>query len=350
MPDPSTGIKKSPHCRYQSKIQFLIVNGNDGSYPSRSEADQAVITALVNKGVSFVDIKAIFENYRIGEKYRKHSSPDDYLKYNIKKAKEFSHLTEEERQDPLFISGALHKDDKGKYHLKIVPFQEFMNKKHMLKFLEKERTFFRYNGQCYEECSDDRLNNICQNELDKHRELFTPSSKANFIHFAIGNDLVDMEKAFKDQIRYLTLQNGLYDLSKYILIPHESVIFTTNLLPYDYDPDAECPRWLQYLNEVFLSDKATILFVQEAVGYAFHKSIPKAVLFFLIGDGGNGKSVFIDVISSLCGKDNVCNISLNRLNDEKYLPELFGKMINVSGETPSAKQHEYRPDQICGRR
>ena len=73
-----------------------------------------------------------------------------------------------------------------------------------------------------------------------------------------------------------------------------------------------CPRWLQYLDEIFLSDSdaATILFVQEAVGYAFHKSIPKAVLFFLIGDGGNGKSVFIDVISSLCGKDNVCNISI----------------------------------------
>jgi len=86
-----------------------------------------------------------------------------------------------------------------------------------------------------------------------------------------------------------------------------------------------------------MGDKATILFVQEAVGYAFHKAIPKAVIFFLIGDGGNGKSVFIDVISCLCGKDNVANISLNRLNDEKYLPELFGKMINVSGETPNAR-------------
>jgi len=134
-----------------AKIQFLIVNGNDGSYPSRSEADQAVITALVNKGINDADIKAIFDKHTIGEKYRGHASPDDYLKYNIKKAKEFSHLTEEERQDPLFISGALHKDNKDKYHLKIVLFQEFMNKKHMLKFLEKERTFFRYNGQCYGE-------------------------------------------------------------------------------------------------------------------------------------------------------------------------------------------------------
>lgn len=342
-PAPGTSIpssdwdKKISSLPVSSKIQFLIVNGNDGSYTSRSEADQAVITVLVNKGMNIGVIKEIFENYRIGEKYREHPAPDDYLKCSIKKAEGFSNLTEEERQDPLFISGALHKDDNKKYHLKIVPFQEFMNKKHMLKFLENERAFFRYNGQCYEQCSDDRLNNICQSELEKHRELFTPASKANFIHFAIGNDLVNMDKAFEDQVRYLTLQNGLYDLSHYQLISHDSGIFTTNLLPYDYNPDAGCPRWLRYLNEVFMADAATILFVQEAVGYAFHKSIPKAVLFFLIGDGGNGKSVFIDLISSLCGKENVCNISLNRLNDEKYLPELFGKMINVSGETPNMK-------------
>ena len=114
-----------------------------------------------------------------------------------------------------------------------------MNKKHMLKFLEKERTFFRYNGKCYEQCTDDRLNHICQSELGKHRELFTPASKANFIHFAIGNDLVDMDKAYEDQVRYLTMQNGLYDLSTYQLIPHHSEIFTTNLLPYDYNPEAE---------------------------------------------------------------------------------------------------------------
>jgi len=149
--------------------------------------------------------------------------------------------------------------------------------------------------------------------------------------------MVDDDKAYEDQIRYLTLQNGLYDLSQHKLIEHKPSIFTTNLLPYDFDPTAGCLRWLQYLDEVFKSDAETIKFVQEAVGYAFHKSIPKAVLFFIIGDGGNGKSVFIDVISALCGKENVCNISLNKLNDEKYLPELFGKMINVSGETPTKK-------------
>jgi len=70
-------------------MKYLIINGKDNAYPSRSEADQAVITALVNKGVSEADIKHIFEKYRIGEKYREHKSPDKYLKHNINSAKQY---------------------------------------------------------------------------------------------------------------------------------------------------------------------------------------------------------------------------------------------------------------------
>jgi putative DNA primase/helicase len=135
------------------KIKFLIINGNDGTYPSRSETDQAVITALVNKGATDADIKHIFENYKIGEKYREHKSPDKYLGHNIDKAKEFSNLSEEEMQNPLFISGALNKDDSNKYHLKVVEFEEYMTKKFRLKYLEKEGAFFKYNDKCYEICS-----------------------------------------------------------------------------------------------------------------------------------------------------------------------------------------------------
>jgi len=329
--------QKISSLKVSDRIKFLIKNGNDGTYASRSEADQAVITALVNKGMDELDIKQIFENYRIGEKYREHKGQDEYLQYCIRSAEKFSNLTEEERQDPVFISGALHKTDNGKYHLKIVQFQEYMNKKHMLKYLEKERAFFRYNDECYEQCNEERLNYLCQRELGKHRDLFTKTVLSNFIHHSIADDLVYAEKAYEDQVRYLTMQNGLYDLIEHQLIPHTPDIFTTNLLPYEYDPNAQCPRFKQYLNEVFLSDKDMIKVVQESIGYAFHKAIPKPALFFLVGNGSNGKSVFIDILSYLCGKENVANISLNLLSSEVYILDLFGKMINVSSETPSKR-------------
>jgi P4 family phage/plasmid primase-like protien len=316
------------------RIKALILSGNDGTYPSRSEADMAVITALIHRGVTEERIKEIFLTQPIGEKYRSHPSPDAYLNHSIQKAKEMSNLTEDEIIDPLFVSGCIHKADKG-YHLNIVRFQEYMVVKYRMKILEN--AFFQYNAKCYQHCTEEFLNHLCQKELGVHRKLFSKSSLKEFIHYAIGDKLVDSEAARKDEVSYLTMQNGLYKLDESKMILHSPDIFTTNLLPYDYNPDSKCPRFIQYLEEVFMADKEMIGFVQEAVGYAFHKSIPMPAIFFLIGSGSNGKSVFINTLTNLIGEENTCSISLNSLSNEYYLLNLFGKMINISSETPHNK-------------
>lgn len=321
-----------------NRIKDLIKNGNDGTYSSRSEADQAVITALVHKGIGDSDIKRIFSNNKIGEKYREHSAPDEYLSHNISKAKEMSNLTPAEMLDPLFISGSISKDKNNRYQLNVVEFEEYIVEKFKLKYLEKEKAFFKYSGKCYEQCSDDYLNYLCQKELGKHRKRFTKSVMYNFIHFCIADDLVDSDKARNDQVIYLTLQNGLFDLVEETLISHTPEIFTTNLLPYDYEPSAQCPMWEKYLDDVFMGDQDKIIFAQESIGYAFLKEIPKPAVFFLIGSGSNGKSVFVNTISNLFGQENVSTISLNQLTNEYYTLGLFGKMVNISSETPHKKQ------------
>ena len=318
------------------KIKSLILHGNDGSYISRSETDMAVITVLVNRGIGDDVIKQIFKIYPIGEKYRAALSSEKYLAHSIKKGKEFSILTEEEIEDPLFLSGSLHKTEK-RYTLKIVKFEEYITRKYTIKVLDREEAFCKYNGKCYEHISDESLNMLCQRELQDHRDLFTKSSLNELIHYAIGDAFLDSEKAHQDEINYLTLQNGLYKLDEGRIIPHTPAIFTTNLLPYDYNPDAQCPRFIQFLDEIFLGDKDIIEFVHQAVGYAFHKSIPTPAIFFLIGGGSNGKSVFINTIANLVGKNNTSNVSFNKLSNEYYVLDLFQKMINISGETPNQK-------------
>ena len=319
------------------KIKNLILNGNDGTYPSRSEADMAVITALVNRGVTEQGIKEIFLTHSIGKKYRSHPSPDAYLNHSIKEAKERSNLTEEEMVDPLFVSGSIHKKDK-EYSLKVVKFQEYMVAKHRIKILDQEKAFFKYNGKCYEQLTVESLNNLCQRELGKFRNLFKSGSLSELIHYAIGDTLIPSEKARNDQVNYLNLRNGLYKLGEGKLSAHTPDIFTTNLLPYDYDPNASCTRFIQFLNEIFLDDQEKINFIQEAVGYAFHQALPTPAIFFLLGEGSNGKSLFINIVTKLVGEKNACNISFNKLSDEYYLLQLFQKMINISGETPLSKQ------------
>ena len=132
-----------------------------------------------------------------------------------------SNLTPAEMMDPLFISGSISKDKNNKYQLNVVEFEEYIVQKFKLKYLEKEKAFFKYSGKCYEQCSDDYLNFLCQKELGKHRKRFTKSVMYNFIHFCIADDLVESDKARNDQVIYLTLQNGLFDLvERNFNIPH----------------------------------------------------------------------------------------------------------------------------------
>jgi len=275
----------------------------------------AVIVSLVSKGVSDSEIKTIFTDYPIGEKYREHSSPDSYLRHSINAAKAMTGLSDKEMLNPLFISGSLCKKD-SKDVLEIATYEEYMAKKYRFLYLEKANSFFRYNGTCYEYCSEEAINSMCQAELSGYRRLFSKNALRDFIHYLIGDKLIQSEKAHADQTQYLTLQNGLYDIATGTLGPHTPDIFTTNLLPYDYNPETQCPRFLHYLDEVFLGKKDTIDFVQESVGYIFQKDIPKPSLFFLIGSGSNGKSVFVNTLTSLVGEENTCSISLNSFSNE----------------------------------
>jgi len=320
------------------KIKNLIFSGKDKSYPSRSEADMAVVIALIHKGFEKSQISEIFNKYPIGEKYREQKSPEKYLQHTIENAKKHSNLTDEELQDPLFISGAITKDDKGNFGFNVVRFEEYIVKKYKLQYFEKEKAFFQYNGRCYEQISDDQLNFLCQSELQDFREFFNKAAMANFIHYCVGGCLIKGTKAYDHQKRFLTLQNGLYDLNEEKLIPHDSKYFTTNLLPYEYAPEAQSPLWKRFLNDVLLEDKDTIAFVQQAVGYSFLKDIPTAALFLLIGEGSNGKSVFVNTIQNLFGEENVSNVNLHQLSNEYYTLELFGKMVNLSSESSYKKK------------
>ena len=78
--------------------------------------------------------------------------------------------------------------------------------------------------------------------------------------------------------------------------PDDRITMTTSL---PYDRTAQCPRWLQFLAEVFGED--VIPFIKRAVGYSLTGSVREQVWFLCYGKGSNGKSVFMDIIYALGG-------------------------------------------------
>lgn len=71
---------------------------------------------------------------------------------------------------------------------------------------------------------------------------------------------------------------------------------------YVFDPEATCPRWEQFLMEVFGDNAELLNFIQRAVGYSLTGSAKEQIWFLLFGGGSNGKSTFVDTLFALLGQ------------------------------------------------
>ena len=101
----------------------------------------------------------------------------------------------------------------------------------------------------------------------------------------------------------LNVVNGTLDLRTGNLHPHDRADLMTKLAPVVYDPDADCPRWLDFLRVVTGGDRDLQDFLRRLVGYSLTGSVQDHVLPFLYGTGANGKSVFLNTVLALLGGD-----------------------------------------------
>ena len=99
----------------------------------------------------------------------------------------------------------------------------------------------------------------------------------------------------------LTVGNGTLDLRTGQLRPSHPDDLITRATDVDYSPAAQCPRWLQFLEEVFGGDEALINFISRAVGYSLTGDTREQCLFILYGGGANGKSTFLETLLQLVG-------------------------------------------------
>jgi putative DNA primase/helicase len=78
--------------------------------------------------------------------------------------------------------------------------------------------------------------------------------------------------------------------------PTDGVTRTTAVTPTG---KADCPRWLRFLTEATGGDVEMIRFLRQWCGYALTGDTREHALMFVFGSGGNGKSVFLNVVTGI---------------------------------------------------
>ncbi len=100
----------------------------------------------------------------------------------------------------------------------------------------------------------------------------------------------------------LNTENGILDLRTFELLPHSRENLMMKIVPVEYDPDAKCPRWLKFLNDIMAGNQDLVDYLQRVVGYALTGDTREQCLFLLYGTGANGKSTFLETLKTLFGE------------------------------------------------
>jgi putative DNA primase/helicase len=131
----------------------------------------------------------------------------------------------------------------------------------------------------------------------------------------------------------VNLLNGIFDLKKMKIISHTPKILMTSQLPITFDKRAECTKIENFIGEVVENDKIPL--IQEFIGYCLWKEHHIHNSLMLVGKGANGKSTFLDMLSSFIGNRNIKHISLQDICTKRFsLAEMYGTHANIYDDLP----------------
>ena len=161
-----------------------------------------------------------------------------------------------------------------------------------------------------------------------------------------------------DPVNVIALNNCLLDISVFPprRMPLSKNYYTLNYLPFDYNPKAVCPLWLEFLSTAFTIEKqlkdtvwdaATEDFVpriietgdqlaadilQEWFGYNVTTDTHLQKIFAIVGPRRSGKSTIAKVLRHLIGVRNVASPTLTSLATEFGLQSLLNKSLAIIGD------------------
>lgn len=143
----------------------------------------------------------------------------------------------------------------------------------------------------------------------------------------------------------LNCKNGTLNLRTGDLLAHYPETLLTKALAVEYHPEATCPAWDKFLNEIMNGNQGDVDFLRRAVGYSLTGDTGERCFFTLHGSGANGKTTFLETLVTLLG-DYADSVDFSTFidsdgRDSSYknavLAKLKGKRLVIAGESKERK-------------
>lgn len=189
-----------------------------------------------------------------------------------------------------------------------------------------------WNGKKWEENAERVIKEECNTRLqDEHR--------LNRVKEVIG--IIETENTiekheFRPIPHKVPFKNGVLNLKTSELEQHSPDNYNSFLIPWDYDPDAQCPNIHEFLDDVTASEEDKETLIEAAATVLLPDLMGKA--FMLTGKGMNGKGKYLDLVKKMVGEKDYKEEDLQQVENGRFASkELFQKLAWISDDLPPTK-------------
>lgn len=228
------------------------------------------------------------------------------------------------------------RDSKG--NEKLIPnyqdLRQFFEREHQYKGLYDSGIVMVWDKTHYRPYGKNYLNQFAQEHFDPPAK---DTMRREFTNLVNCTNLKDRDWWVDGTRGKINFKNGYLDFDTMDFLPHDASLPFRYVLPYEYDAQAKAPNFMRMLSLVTGGDQKVMDLLLEFMGYSLSNNDCWAQkVLVLIGDGANGKSTFINVLTDLAGEGNYSSVNMEDLNKSEYSRQLLdGKLFNISEETPT---------------
>lgn len=136
----------------------------------------------------------------------------------------------------------------------------------------------------------------------------------------------------------MACRNGVLDPASRELTASTPARLLIGAMPFDYDPGAECPAWLEFMAQIHPDDPEAVALVQEWFGYVVSGRTNQHKIMFLAGTPRSGKSTTAKILGHLVGPGNVAAPTLSSLSTQFGMSSMIGRPLAVMDDVRTSSK------------
>ena len=190
--------------------------------------------------------------------------------------------------------------------------------------------FYEWDSRVWNKISD----NIVRNYADVlYGKRFSTAQRVNAVCNLLKSRTV-CDVLF-DRNPVLTFQNGTLEIETGTFRSFSESDYCSIIMDYDYDPHATAPVWESFIQDITDDEPRRAEILQFIAGYILLPDCRHQKIFLLVGSGGNGKSVYLEIIQKLFGDRNVTHVEPTGLTKEFERIRLKDSLLNIGSDINS---------------